>query len=40
MDICAKIQQLPGEEDQEDVPLSTIYYFEKCGYNLERNKLS
>lgn len=36
MDVCAKIQQLPKLNEE----VQTVYYFEKCGYNLDRNKLN
>ena len=47
MDICAKIQQL-SQIDKDDLhglqnfkeELGSIYYVEKCGFNLERNRLN
>ena len=47
MDICAKIQQLSqiDKDDQQGCTnfreeLGSIYYVEKCGFNLDRNKLN
>ena len=47
MDICAKIQQL-SQINKDDLQghksfkeeLGSIYYVEKCGFNLDRNKLN